>query len=86
MDAIERVFKGMDLIIPSQLIEGMGLKPGDSLVIRPKINLRRQVLDKAEIARRLQVLEDLHGSWTAEEEAEFDRARREMWSSWQSHS
>ncbi len=79
MDVIERVFEGTDLIIPSQVIKDMGLKPGDSLVIRPKANLEQLVLDRAERTRRLRTLEDLFGSWSVEEEAEFDRARKEMW-------
>lgn len=86
MDSIERVFEGVDLIIPSRVIEDMGLKPGDPVVICPKANLRRRAFDRAERERRLQALNDLYGSWTAEEEAEFDRVRRKMWNSWQSRS
>jgi len=78
MDVIERVFEGTDLIIPSQVIEDMGLKPGDALVIRPKTDLEQSALDRAERTRRLRALEDLYGSWSVEEEAEFDRARQEL--------
>lgn len=40
MDSIERVFEGGDLIVPARIIEDMGVKPGDRVVIRPKANLR----------------------------------------------
>jgi len=86
MDSIERVFEGADLIIPSRAIEDMGFKPGDRVVIRPKTKLRRGSFGRAETERRLQALDDLYGSWTVEEEREFDRTRRELWSSWRTRS
>jgi hypothetical protein len=86
MDPIERLFEGVDLVTPFRVIEEIGLRPDDTLVTRPKTNLKRLVLDRAETTRRLRTLEDLYGSWTVEEETELDHARREMWNSWQSRS
>jgi hypothetical protein len=40
--------------------------------------------DAKEKAHRLAVLDTLYGSWTAEDEAEFRRARQEMWEEWES--
>ncbi|MGQ9627024.1 MAG: hypothetical protein ACUVV0_09005 [Anaerolineae bacterium] len=39
MTVLERMFEGRDLLIPKEAIESLGVKPGEYVVIRPKMNL-----------------------------------------------
>ncbi|MFQ6014513.1 MAG: hypothetical protein ACE5NP_03625 [Anaerolineae bacterium] len=83
---ITRVFEGKDLLIPCKVIERLGVRPGEAVVIRPRVILRQRGFDAIEKAHRLEVLDALYGSWTAEDEAEFYRTRQEMWESWKPRS
>ncbi len=82
MTVLEQIFEGRDVIIPKEAIESLGVKPGEYVVIRPKVALRPIELEAEERARILEVLDNLRGIWTEEDEAEFRRAREEMWKSW----
>ncbi len=83
MDAIIQVFDGDDLVIPSELIKKLGVRPGERVQIRPAPVLEPVELEPDERARRLQVLDNLWGSWFAEDEAAFEQAREMMWQTWQ---
>lgn len=80
--SIVREFEGEDLLIPREVIERLGVKPGEAVIIRPKAGLRPKEFEAAEKVRRLEVLDALYGSWSPEDEAEFYRTRQEMWKSW----
>jgi hypothetical protein len=57
MDPIERLFEGVDLVTPFRVIEEIGLRPDDTLVTRPKTNLKRLVLDRADRRGRTRTLQ-----------------------------
>jgi hypothetical protein len=83
MNTLVRTYEGDDLVIPRKLIEEMGVKPGASLIIRPKITLEPRVLSPQEVEQRNKILDQLSGSWTAEDEAAYARFRHEMWTQWE---
>lgn len=82
MTVLERKFEGQDLLIPKEVIESLGVKPGEYIVIYPKMDLSQAEFDAEKQANLLKVLDILYGIWTAEDETEFRRAREEMWNSW----
>lgn len=69
-------FQGTDLVIPRETLVHWGLQPGDSFVIRP---IKPQKLDRKTIT---EILDELRGSWTQQDEEAFYRHREEMWASW----
>ncbi len=83
MDALVRTYDGEDLVIPRKEMEELGLKPGDKIVIRPEVRLVPRQFPPEELERRQKVLDDLAGSWTAEDEEAFRRNRQAMWATWQ---
>jgi bifunctional DNA-binding transcriptional regulator/antitoxin component of YhaV-PrlF toxin-antitoxin module len=83
MDALVRTYDGEDLVIPRKEIEELGLKPGDKVVIRPEIRLVPRKYPPEELERRRKILDELAGSWTAQDEEAFRRNREEMWATWQ---
>lgn len=88
MAAIVRVYEGRDLIISAELIEELGIKPGDEVEIQPVAastaeTPKPEELGDEERARRLEILRSLRGMLTDEEVAAFEQARREMWATWQ---
>jgi len=82
MAVIEKVYEGSDLVIPRSLLLKLGIKPGEVILIRPKVDLRPIDLDVKERTRLLEALNKLYGAWTEEDEKEFNRARKEMWDRW----
>lgn len=82
MAVIEKVYEGGDLIVPRPLLLKLGVKPGEVILIRPKADLHPVELDVKERSRLLKALDELYGAWTEEDEAEFNRARKEMWAGW----
>jgi hypothetical protein len=83
MDALIRTIDGEDLVISRKEIEDLGLKPGDKVVIRPDARLVPRQFTPEELERRMRVLNDVTGSWTAEDEEAFRRNREAMWATWQ---
>jgi hypothetical protein len=83
MDALVRTYEGEDLVIPRKEIEELGLKPGDKIMIRPEFRLVPRQFPPEELERRRRILNDLAGSWTAEDEEAFRRNRQAMWATWQ---
>ena len=55
------------------------VEPGRELIVRSKIKLELRAFSPEEIERRNKILDELYGSWTAEDEAAFIRFRYEMW-------
>lgn len=86
MAVIIRTYEGKDLIIPSTAIEELGVRPGESVVIRPRVILKPSKLSASEHERRLKVLGALYGAWTAEDELAFNQLRRGMWKNWQTRN
>ena len=82
MDALVRTYDGEDLVIPRKEIEELGLKPGDKVVIRPEIKLVKREFAPGEKEMLHKILDDLWGSWSAEDEAAFRRNREAMWATW----
>lgn len=88
MDAIELIFEGKDLTITSETLKKLGVKRGDKLQIRTvKRAPKKPVLEPAnfseeEKARRLEVVRELWGLWSEEDENAFQKTREEMWNSW----
>jgi hypothetical protein len=82
MTVLIRTYEGNDIVIPRKAIEELGVKPGESLVIRPSVNLTSRGLSAEERERRLRVLGLLYGAWTADDELVFNRGRAEMWKNW----
>jgi hypothetical protein len=78
MAVIEKIYEGGDLIVPRSLLLEMGVKPGEAILIRPKADLCPVEPDVSV----LEALDGLYGSWSDEDEAEFERARKEMWAGW----
>ncbi len=83
MTTLIRTYEGKDLVIPRRVMEELGIRPGDSVVIRPRTVLRPKRLSASERQRRANALERLYGVWTAEDELAFREDRRRMWESWQ---
>jgi|CXWL01.1.fsa_nt_gi hypothetical protein len=82
MEVLIRTYEGKDLVIPSKAIEELGVKPGETVVIRPRVALKPAKLSASERERRLKVLELLYGAWTSEDEFAFKQLRQEMWKNW----
>jgi hypothetical protein len=82
MDTLIRTVDDDDLIISRKEIQDLGLKPGDKVVIRPEIRLTKREFAPGERERLHQILDELSGSWTAEDEEAFRRNREAMWSTW----
>ncbi len=81
MAVIEKIYEGGDLIVPRSLLLKLGVKPGEAILIRPKADLCPVEPDVKE-RRALEALDSLYGSWSDEDEAEFERARKDMWAGW----
>jgi hypothetical protein len=86
MDTMIRTFDGEDLVIPRKEFEDLGLKPGDRVIIRLEARLVPRQFTPEELERRMRILDDLTGSWTAEDEEAFRRNREVMWATWQPRS
>ncbi len=82
MNTLVRTYEGKDLVIPRELIEELGVKPGEAVVIRPKIVLTLREFAPGEREELEKILDAIHGMWTAEDEEAFYRNRREMWATW----
>ena len=81
MDALILNYEGKDVIIPRDELETLGIKPGDRLVVKPEIRLKRREWKPAEWEEMEQLLAELSGSWTEEQEANY-RRNKELWSAW----
>ncbi len=81
MDALVLDFEGDDVVISRQELETLGMKPGDRLVVRPEIRLKSREWAPGEWELVEQLLEELSGSWTEEQEANY-RRNKEMWATW----
>ena len=86
MDALVHTCDGHDLVISRQELEDLGLKLGDKLVSRPEVRLIPRQFSPEELELRLKILDELAGSWTAEDEEAFRRNREAMWATWQPRS
>ena len=86
MSGIVRVFEGKDLVVPGDAMKRLGVKPGELVVIYAAPDLRPAEFDPDERSRRLRALDALWAVWADEDEVAFEESRREMWSSWQTHS
>jgi len=64
----------------SKHTETLGGESGEELIIHPKLKLEPRILSPEEIEQRNKILDQLSGSWTAEDEVAFIRFRHEMWS------
>ncbi|MGH2521370.1 MAG: AbrB/MazE/SpoVT family DNA-binding domain-containing protein [Anaerolineales bacterium] len=82
MNMLVRTYEGKDLVIPRELIEELGVKPGEAVVIRPTLVLEPRTFAPGEWEELEQVLAEAAGSWTEEDEAAF-RKNRELWATWQ---
>lgn len=83
MAFIEKVYEGGDLVIPHSLFLELGIKPGEIILIYPKTDLYSVEAEAEERVRLVEALDELYGAWSEEDEAEFNRARKEMWARWQ---
>jgi hypothetical protein len=83
MDALVHTYDGHDLVISSDEMEKLGLKPGDKLVSRPEVRLVPRKFSPEELERRKKILDEITGSWTAEDEEAYRRNREAMWATWQ---
>jgi bifunctional DNA-binding transcriptional regulator/antitoxin component of YhaV-PrlF toxin-antitoxin module len=79
MNMLTRTYEGKDLVIPKELIEKMGVKPGEVVIIRPGLVLKPRTFAPEELARRRKVLKEVSGTWSAEDEEAFRRFRQDMW-------
>jgi bifunctional DNA-binding transcriptional regulator/antitoxin component of YhaV-PrlF toxin-antitoxin module len=82
---ITRVYQGGDLVIPREFLAQLGLKPGDPILVRPA-QLPPADFSTKEQLRIRQVLDDLWGAWSEQDEVAFCSARQEMWNSWLPHN
>lgn len=83
MKAITQVYTGSDLVIPQDVLAQLGLKPGDRVAVQPVASfLLTAGLSPEEQARINQVLDNLWGAWSEEDELAFAAARQEIWQSW----
>jgi antitoxin component of MazEF toxin-antitoxin module len=80
MKAITQVYRGDDLIIPRALLEGLGLQPGDTVVVRPQLSPAPISIEEKE--RRQKILSRLAEAWEEDELADFELRREEMWKQW----
>ncbi len=64
-------------------IEALGVEPGGEFVVKlqPKVTLKLRTWAPGEREELHRILEELKGSWTEEQEAEY-RRNRELWSQW----
>jgi len=83
MVAIIKTYDGTDIVIPGKAIEEMGVKPGEAIVIRPRIELKPIDLLDSEMELRLETLDTLYGLWSEDDEVSFRRNREESWTHWQ---
>jgi hypothetical protein len=83
MDTLIRTVDDDDLIISRKEIQDLGLKPGDKVVIQAKANLIPRQFSPEELERRRAVIARLTGIWSAEDEKEYRKFRRDMWATWQ---
>jgi hypothetical protein len=74
-------YNGEDVVIPKEEIEALGVRPGSKIVVRPEIELKRKEWAPGEREAMHRILEELKGSWTEEQEAEY-RRNRELWNQW----
>jgi hypothetical protein len=63
----------------SRYNEMPSIEPRKELIISPKLKLEPRALSSEEIEQRNKILDQLSGSWTAEDEAAFIRFHHEMW-------
>jgi len=75
-------YVGEDIIVPREQIEAMGVKPGNNIVIRPEIGLKRREWAPGEWEKVKAALDQLSGSWTDEDAERYYQHREEMWASW----
>ena len=70
-------FQGTDLVVPKAVLLRLGLRPGDSVSLKP-VPAPTEVQDET----LEEILNQLYGIWGPEEEEAFYRHREEMWASW----
>jgi hypothetical protein len=85
MTILTLTYDGDDLVIPRAQIESLGIKPGEKVALRPLVTLEPRHFSSVELERRRAILDELWGSWSAEDEAAF-RRNRESWATWQPRS
>ena len=83
MDALIQTYEGKDIVISREQIEELGIRPGDKVEIRPEFRLVPRQFSPEELEKRRKILEELAGSWTAEDEEAFRKNRAAMWATWQ---
>ncbi|MBN1878136.1 MAG: hypothetical protein JXA33_28200 [Anaerolineae bacterium] len=72
-------FQDTDLIVPREELLRLGLRPGDSLILRPM----RSPAEDQELEK---ILDELRGSWSQEDEDAFYQNREKMWATWKPRS
>jgi hypothetical protein len=79
---LTQTYEGTDLVIPKELIEEMGIRPGEVVIIYPQVSLTARVFMSGERDRLDALLAELAGSWTEYDEAEYIQNQRQMWATW----
>jgi len=71
-------YQGKDLVIASSELESLGVKPGDTLLIKPAPKLKKREFAPGEREELGRILGELSGSWTAEEVAQVNPVAAHM--------
>ena len=84
MPVLEFEYTGDNVIISKHIVEEhLGLRPGDRVVIRSKVELIPRQRSLHEIQQIREILKPTIGSWTSEDAETFYKQNDEQWASWQ---
>ena len=82
MSLFRQIYQGKDLVISRETLEAMGLKPGDTVVVRTQKTLEPSSISSEELMRRRQILNRLAKAWDSSDLTDFDQQRQTMWQQW----
>ncbi len=78
MNKIDVVYEGNDLVIKRELLESIGLRKGDKVVIHAKLTLAPANFSEEERKKRTAIIDETWGAWTEEDEEAYRKNRTLM--------
>jgi len=79
MNQLEQEYMGNDIVLPRHLLEKLGVKPGDIVIVQTRPQLKPLPFSPAEVERRRGILFRTAAAWQDSDLSSFESERQNMW-------